>query len=331
VIIRVHPRHPRIFSSFPNLTIRMALTPLLGFDELYAAADATAPRLTVAVGGAADQTVLAALGEANQRGWIEPVLVGNAAAIQNAAAAAAVEIGGFRIVDAADAAQAAVGEVRAGRARLLMKGQVDTPTLVRAVLNSESGLRAGRAVCQVVLMEIVDQKRRFLLADTGITIQPNLEQRAEILESTIGVARALGAAAPRVALVGATEKITPAMPDTLESAELVRRNAAGEFPGAVVQGPLSFDLAYSADAGEKKQIGGNVVGDADAMIFPNLLAANLTVKAIMYTANCRFGGVLCGVECPVVFMSRADTVETRLNSLALAIRVATRFQGAPDR
>jgi phosphotransacetylase len=305
--------------------------PLVGFDNLYVAADAARPRLTVAAAGAADGTVLAALAQAHKRGWVEPVLVGDAAEIRTAAATAGAEIERFRIVDAADAAEAAVAEVRSGRARLLMKGQVDTPALVRAVLNSETGLRTGRVVCQVVLMEIVDQKRRFLMADTGITIQPHLEQKAEILESTIGVARALGAAAPRVALVAATEKVTPAMPDTLEAAELVRRHASGEFSAAVVQGPLSFDLAYSADAGEKKKISGSVVGEADAMLFPNLLAANLTVKAIMYTANCRFGGILCGVECPVVFMSRADTVETRLNSLALAIRVTTRLQGVPDR
>jgi phosphotransacetylase len=203
-----------------------------------------------------------------------------------------------------------------------MKGQVDTPTLVRALLSSETGLRTGRAICQVVLMEIVDQNRRFLMADTGITIQPNLEQKAEILESLIGVARSLGATTPRVALMAATEKVTPAMPDTPESAELVRRHAAGEFAGAFVEGPLSFDLAYSADAGDRKRIGGSVVGQADAMLFPNLVAANLTVKAIMYTARCRFGGVLSGVECPVVFMSRGDTIETRMNSLALALRIA---------
>ena len=137
-----------------------------------------------------------------------------------------------------------------------MKGQVDTPTLVRAVLNSDTGLRIGRAVCQVVLMEIVDQNRRFLLADTGITIQPSLAQKAEMVESLIAVTRALGTESPRVALVAATEKATPSMPDTLESAELARRNSAGEFAGAVVQGPLSFDLAYSANAGEKKKIGG---------------------------------------------------------------------------
>jgi phosphotransacetylase len=296
---------------------------LLGFDELYAAADAAKPRLTVAATGAADATVLTALIQAHARGWVEPVLVGEAVAIRATAAAAALEIAAFRIVDVAEPAQGAVAEVRSGRARLLMKGQVDTPTLVRAVLNSESGLRTGRAICQVALIEIVDQQRRFLMADTGITIQPNVDQKAEILHSLIDVARALGAAVPQVALVAATEKVNPAMPDTLESAELVRRHAAGEFAGAVVQGPLSFDLAYSTEAGAKKRMGGSVVGEADAMLFPNLVAANLTVKAIMYTAKCRFGGVLCGVECPVVFMSRADTVETRLNSLALAIRLAT--------
>ena len=95
----------------------------------------------------------------------------------------------------------------------------------------------------------------------------------------------------------------------------------GDFPGCLVQGPLSFDLAYAADAGAKKKIEGGVVGAADAMLFPDLLSANLTVKAIMYTADCRFGGVLCGTACPVVFMSRADTTATRLNSLALTLRM----------
>jgi len=296
--------------------------PLLGFHELYTAADTTKPHLTIAAAGAADATVLTALAEANARGWVEPILVGSVDAIRTTAATAGIDISPFRVVDAPESAAAAVAEVRSGRARLLMKGQVDTPTLVRAILSSNSGLKTGSAVCQMVLMEIVDQNRRFLLADTGITIQPSLAQKAEMIESLIAVAQALGAETPRVALVAATEKTTSSMPDTLESAELARRNEAGEFAGAIVQGPLSFDLAYSPDAGEKKRIGGGVVGEADALLFPNLVAANLTVKAIMYTAHCRFGGVLCGVMPPVVLMSRADTVETRLNSLALAIQIA---------
>jgi phosphotransacetylase len=124
--------------------------------------------------------------------------------------------------------------------------------------------------------------------------------------------------------MAATETVKPAMPETLHADEIARRGERGEFPGCLVQGPLSFDLAYAADAGEKKRIRGSVVGAADIMIFPNLLAANLTVKAMMYTADCRFGGVLCGASAPVVFMSRADTTETRLNSLAFTLALLDR-------
>jgi phosphotransacetylase len=207
---------------------------------------------------------------------------------------------------------------------MLMKGQIATPQLLRALLDPTAGLRTGRVICQVVLMEIAPADRRFLLADTGICIQPTLEQRIDILRSAVHVASALGADVPRVGVLAASEAIVEAMPETQNAAELQRRNQAGEFPDCVVQGPLSFDLAYAADAADKKRIGGPVVGAADILLFPNLLSANLVVKAIMYTADCRFGGILCGAACPVVFMSRADATATRLNSLALALKYATR-------
>ncbi|HMF19010.1 MAG TPA: phosphate acyltransferase, partial [Gemmataceae bacterium] len=114
---------------------------------------------------------------------------------------------------------------------------------------------------------------------------------------------------------------TDSMSETLDAAELQRRNQAGEIPGCTVRGPLSFDLAYDAAAAVKKKLADPAHAAADIMLFPNLLSANLTVKAIMYTADCRFGGVLCGAACPVVFMSRADTTATRLNSLALALKI----------
>ena len=120
----------------------------------------------------------------------------------------------------------------------------------------------------------------------------------------------------------ATEKPTEAMPDTLDAAELQRRGRAGQLGACVVEGPLSFDLAYAADAADRKRIGGEVPGAADVLLFPDLVAANLTCKAIMYTADCRFGGVLCGAAVPVVFMSRADAAATRINSLALALALA---------
>jgi phosphotransacetylase len=190
---------------------------------------------------------------------------------------------------------------------------------MHAVLDPERGVRSSRAVCQVVLMEIVRDQRRFLLADTGICIRPRVETRIEILGSLVEVAHALGSQRPAIALMAASESVNATMPETVEAAELQRRNERGEFGACVLQGPLSFDLAYAADAGEKKRVKGSAIGSADAMLFPDLLSANLTVKAIMYTADCRFGGVLGGTKVPVVFMSRADSASTRLNSLALAL------------
>lgn len=294
---------------------------LAAIDQLHRNADERRPQVPIAVVAAADRTVLEAVAIAAERGWIEPLLVGREVAIRETARASQVDVSAFPIVDTDEPAVAAVALVRERRAQLLMKGQIDTPSLLRALLDAKSGLRTGRTVCQVVLMEIIVQQRSFLLADTGITIQPTLEQKAEIVASAAEVARALGSSTPRVAILSASEKATAALPDTLEAAELTRRNAAGEFPGCEIQGPLSFDLAYAVDAAEKKRMGGSVCGAADVLIFPNLLPANLTVKAIMYTAQCRFGGILCGAACPVVFMSRADSTATRLNSLALALTV----------
>ncbi|HEV3261965.1 MAG TPA: phosphate acyltransferase [Gemmataceae bacterium] len=294
---------------------------LAAFDELYQEADARREPVPIAVAGGADRTVLEALRTACDRDWVTPLVAGTESAIRRAAGECGVSLHGFTILDAADPSAAAVAEVRRGRARLLMKGQVATPDLMRAVLDPASGLRTGRVICQVVLMSVRPAGRRFLLADTGICIQPSLEQKADILRSCAEVARALGADTPRVAVMAATETVNGSMPETLDAAELQRRGKAGDFGDCVVSGPLSFDLAYAVEAASKKRIVDPVAGAADIMLFPNLLSANLTVKAIMYTADCRFGGVLCGAACPVLFMSRADTTATRLDSMALGLKL----------
>ncbi len=295
--------------------------PLPSFDELHRRADAGREPIPLAVAGGADPTVLEALQAAADRGWVAPLVAGREKEIRQVAESGGIGLSGITLLDAADPAAAAVAAVHDGQARLLMKGQVSTPALMRAVLDPEGGLRTGRVICQVVLLELRPSGRRFLLADTGICIRPTLEQKADVLRHTVAVACTLGAELPRVAALAATETVTEAMPETLDAAELQRRGAAGDFPGCVVQGPLSFDLACAAEAGDRKRLAGPVVGAADVLLFPDLLSANLTVKAIMYTADCRFGGVLCGAACPVVFMSRADTTATRLNSLALALNL----------
>ena len=300
---------------------------LLSFGQLHKQADELASPIRMVVAGGGDRTVLEAVRVATDRGWVEPILVGSEAEIRRLADEIGIGLEGFTIrdVEGGEAqAFAALAEVREGRARVLAKGQIATPSLMRAVLDPEFGLRSGRVICQVVLMEIVDQARRFLMADTGICVKPKLATKVDIVRHAIEVAQALGASRPLVAMMAASESVNASMPETVDAAELQRRSLDGEFGDAAIQGPLSFDLAYSSDAGGKKRIEGEVVGQADAMVFPDLLSANLTVKAIMYTADCRFGGVLRGTIAPVAFMSRADTAATRLNSLALALAILGR-------
>jgi phosphotransacetylase len=294
-----------------------------GFNRLYHDADQRSSPAAVVVAGSDAPTVLEAMRIACDCGWVRPILVGPERGIRELADSSETDLDGFviRHAEQDQVATAAVALVRGGEAHALMKGQIATPELMKAVLEPTTGLRTGRVICQVVLMEIPRDRRRFLLADTGICVQPSLSERADILKSTIEMAQALWAPTPKVALMAATETVNASMPETLECAELMRCGQRGDFGDCVIEGPLSFDLAYAAEAGAKKRVEGSVVGAADIMLFPNLLSANLTVKAIMYTAECRFGGVLRGTVAPVVFMSRADSKETRLNSLALTLRI----------
>jgi phosphate butyryltransferase len=297
--------------------------PIDRFEELFRRADSRVDPEPIAVAGADDPTVLRAMNIATARHWARPILVGPEPTIRLVAQSEEIDLSGCVIqhAEGPTIAAEAVALVRSGAASALMKGQIPTPDLMKAVLNSRDGLRTERVICQVVLMEIPRDERRFLLADTGICVAPGIDDRIDILGSAVGLARMLGATKPRVALMAATETVKASMPETVEWAELTRRGRLGEFGDCVVEGPLSFDLAYAALAGARKHLESEVGGAADIMLFPNLLSANLTVKAIMYTADCEFGGMLRGTSAPVVFMSRADSADSRLNSLALTLRI----------
>lgn len=299
---------------------------LPSFDALWQAASARREPTSVAAAGGDDPTVLEALQQAAVLGWVRPCVVGLPDAIERTAVAHGVDLDRFVVIPAErDAVGAsAVAEVRSGRARLLMKGRIDTPALMHAVLDPEHGLRMDRAIGQFVLMEIPRDGRRFILTDTGVMIRPSVSARLDLLQSAVAMAQSLGVARPRVAVMAASETVKDAMPETLDAAELQQRSERGEIAGCDVQGPLSFDLAYTPAAAGAKGLGGTVAGAADILLFPNLLSANLTVKAIMYTADCRFGGVLRGTSAPVIFMSRADTTAVRLDSLALGLALLDR-------
>lgn len=216
---------------------------IAGFEEMFRAVDARRSQVGVVAAGGEDRTVLEALSQAARRNWIKPIVTGNEAAIRKLAGELRIDVSGFRIVDSDEPAKAAVAEIRDGRAALMMKGQISTPALMKAVLHRETGLRTDRVIGQIVLLEIPRDDRRLLLTDTGITIQPTFDQKADLLRSLIETARLLKDAqtpansAPRVAVMSATEKPTDSMPDTLEAAELQKRVRPANSPARSCRGP----------------------------------------------------------------------------------------------
>ncbi len=298
--------------------------PLPDFAELERRADAQSCPVRVAVAGGADGTVLEAIRQATDRGWLAATLAGHREEMEGLADRHRVGLEGITLVESEAPERTAVALCRSGATQVLMKGRVSTPNLMDAILDPEFGLRATRVICQVVLMEIVRDARRFLLADTGVLNRPKLPLKVAVMRHAVELAHRLGLAVPKVAAMAASETPSDSVPESVDAAELQRRNAAGEWPDCQVQGPLSFDLAYAEEAGARKRLAGAVVGAADIMLFPDLASANLTVKAIMYTADCRFGGVLRGTTHPVVFMSRSDSTATRLRSISLALALLER-------
>jgi phosphate butyryltransferase len=212
-----------------------------------------------------------------------------------------------------DDAPAAVAAVRDGRADALMKGSVATQTFMKAVLDRENGLRAGGLLSHVAVVEALG--RLILITDGGIVLNPTLEEKATIITNAVAVARAMGIETPKVAVLAAVEKENPKMPETVDAAALSRMN----LPGCVVQGPLAVDNAVSPEAASAKGIGGPVAGRADILIVPSVLVGNIFAKGIMYFAHSKFGGVVAGAARPVMFLSRADTAEAKLNTIALGV------------
>ncbi|WP_168564400.1 phosphate acyltransferase [Crateriforma spongiae] len=289
---------------------------LPSFDTMLQRMDHQRPEHRVVAVGADDATVLQALHDAKRRRWVRPVVVGDQPEMQRLSKSLDIDLADWDVIHSDDPSVDAVRAIVDGRGDFLMKGRVSTPALLKAVLDRRAGLRTGETICQIVLMEIPRDDRRFLLTDTGITIQPDPQQADSILGQVVRVARGLGAQQPVVAVMAASEKINDAMPETALATTLADR--LSDTAAANIVGPCSFDLAYSRESAQRKSVDDGAMGAADVMLFPNLLSANLTVKAIMYTSDCRFGGMLSGVACPVVFMSRSDDVSTRIRSLALA-------------
>lgn len=215
-----------------------------------------------------------------------------------------------------DDAVEAVHLLRTGRAEVLMKGTVSTREFMHAVLDREAGLRTGRLVSHVALHEIGG--RLLLVTDAGIVPHPTLEQKVAILENALPVARALGIERPRVAALAGSEVVDAGIPESVDAAAL----ADMAFEGCDVQGPMALDVAVNPEAARLKGIDGPVSGRADILLAPSVVVGNVFCKGLMQFTDCRTAGVLAGLSHPVALLSRSDTLRTRLDTLALGVRMA---------
>jgi phosphate butyryltransferase len=297
--------------------------PVSDFAALLELARQVGPR-RVAVVAAEDDTALTAIAEAVPRGIATAVLVGDEPRVRARwsalVAPAAGDVAFLHEPDPERAAAAAVALARAGEADILLKGKLRTDQLLRAVL-APDGLRAGRLLSDVLLYEDTLAGRRRLVAvtDGGINVAPELEQLAAIVANAVMVLRALGHAAPRVALMSATEAVTPAVPSTVAARALTARAEAGEFGDCEVFGPLALDNALIAAAARAKGIDSPVAGEADALVLPNIEAGNILGKAVKYLGGSACGHVVVGARVPVLIPSRVESAADKLNSIALGV------------
>ena len=259
-------------------------------------------------------------------GMARPVLIGPAALIAAAADEAHVNVRDFELIDsgsaAPDAALRACTLARNGDVRVLMKGSLHTDELMAAVVNKETGLRGSSRISHAFLFDLPRYHKLLALADCVVNIAPDLKTKHDILGNAVALLQALGVSRPKVAIVAAVEVVNPSIPATLDAQALVDRARAGAWPGAIVEGPFGFDNAFSLEAARIKKIESHVAGDADLFIMPDLNAGNMLYKSFNYVGGGDCAGLVLGARVPIVLTSRADSLQSRMASVALAVLAA---------
>jgi phosphotransacetylase len=280
------------------------------------------PALATAVAHPTDALSLGAACDAAEFGLITPILVGPRPRIEAAAAAAGIDISRFRLEDVPHshaAAARAVELVRAGEARLLMKGALHTDELMHAVMAAATGLRTERRISHVYLMDLPDHDRPLLVTDAAINIAPDLEDKRDIVQNAIDLAHVMRIEAPKVAILSAIETVNPKLQSTLDAAALCKMADRGQIVGGVLDGPLAFDNAISAEAAREKGIVSPVAGQADILVVPDLVSGNILAKMLTFVGLADAAGVVLGARVPIILTSRADNQRARIASCAVAV------------
>ena len=279
------------------------------------------PPTRVAVAAAAHNLVLESLQRSVERGLIIPLLVGIESEIREQAEAIGWELQDDQIVATHTnlaAADTAVDLVRQGEAQVLMKGYLHTDEMLRAILRQGTGLRTDRLLSHVFVLEVPTYHKLLLITDAAINIHPDIPEKAAITQNAVDLARRLGVKVPKVAALSSIETINPKIPSTVHAACLHKMSERGQIKGAIVDGPLAFDNAISAEAAADKGIKSPVSGDVDVVVVPDLDAGNILSKNLEYLASAKMAGIVMGASAPVVLTSRSDPPRARVYSLALA-------------
>jgi phosphate acetyltransferase len=302
------------------------------YEQLLAKAKAL-PAVPTAVAHPCEATALAGAVEAHEKGLIAATLVGPAAKIREIAAKGKLDLSGLEIVDAPHshaAAEKAVALVREGKAELLMKGSLHTDELLGAVVARETGLRTARRISHVFIMDVPTYHKVLIVTDAAINIAPALEDKVDICQNAVDLARTLGLEMPKVAVLAAVETVTSKMPATLDAAALCKMADRGQIKGALVDGPLAFDNAISKEAADIKGIRSEVAGDPDILLVPDLEAGNMVAKLLIFLAKADSAGLVLGARVPIILTSRADSVRSRIASCAVAKLAAHARRKAAD-
>jgi phosphotransacetylase len=266
----------------------------------------------------------AAIVEAKAKTKAHFVLVGNRSTIESGLRESGGTIASFEIHDQPDSESAldhSITLLRDGKGDMLMKGGIDTGTMMKAVLSEKSGLRTGRLLSDIFVLEYPDRESNkfVMITDGGMTLAPDLQNKIELVKNAVEVAHALGNAEPKVAILSATEFVLPNLPSTLDAAALSKMNDRGQIKGCIIDGPLALDNALSVEAAAEKGIHSRVAGRAEILVAANIESANSLAKSTTYFGNMRLAHVIVGARVPILIPSRADKSDAKLLSVALGL------------
>jgi len=281
----------------------------------------------IAVAWAQDPNTVGSLHRAVIEGFAEAIMIGNPDAILATCEELGLDSGLFTIVAAADekvAAEMAVAMTRSGEADVVMKGLVGTDKFLRAVLDKEKGLLPpGAVMSYVCAVEVPAYHKLLFVTDTAVLPFPGLDQKVAMARYAVGMARSFGIRKPRVALIGASEKVNERFPNTLDYAEMTRMAENGDFGDCIMDGPLDLFLACDPASVKIKGVDTPVAGDADILLFPSLEACNPFYKGLMLFAGGELAGMICGTSKPVVLMSRSESELSKYYCVALSCLMAS--------